>query len=228
MMFSVIFSTAIIFCSLIIDELISEFSISMEDTYGINFLKDQSVFANSTEEQMRSFCPTTDNLLLLGQVTNFFFRFIMISGLGYFTVIIQQLTILKLKDNVELSLSHLFLQISIVLVSAVCFMIQFNNEQNHLMTDVCSQVADFSGEDKQTIGFVFSLLAQTNTFSFSMVVSLIVCQYSLIMIVMLQRTQKLGELIMMVSQMINEVKKFFITFGLPLGVFIIIDRMLNT
>ena len=28
--------------------------------------------------------------------------------------------------------------------------------------------------------------------------------------------------------MINEVKKFFVTFGLPLGLFIIIDRMLNT
>jgi hypothetical protein len=28
--------------------------------------------------------------------------------------------------------------------------------------------------------------------------------------------------------MINEVKKFFITFGLPLGLFVIIDRMLNT
>ena len=33
---------------------------------------------------------------------------------------------------------------------------------------------------------------------------------------------------MMVNQMINELKKFFITFGLPLGLFIIINRMLNT
>jgi hypothetical protein len=57
-----------------------------------------------------------------------------------------------------------------------------------------------------------------------MVVSVIVCQYSLIMIVMLQRTQKLGELIMMVNQMISELKKFLTTFGLPLGLFIIIGR----
>lgn len=61
-----------------------------------------------------------------------------------------------------------------------------------------------------------------------MVVSIIVCQYSLIMIVMLQRTQKLGELIMMVNQMISELKKFLITFGLPLGLFIIIGRQLNS
>jgi hypothetical protein len=87
---------------------------------------------------------------------------------------------------------------------------------------------EFSNADKEAIGFVFALLAQTNTFSFSMVVSIIVCQYSLIMIVMLQRTQKLGELIMMVNQMISELKKFLITFGLPLGLFIIIGRQLNS
>mmetsp|Transcript_11821 Transcript_11821/g.18205 ORF Transcript_11821/g.18205 Transcript_11821/m.18205 type:complete len:272 (+) Transcript_11821:948-1763(+) len=38
--------------------------------------------------------------------------------------------------------------------------------------------------------------------------------FSLKMIVMLQRTRSLGELIMMVSQMINELKKFLFTFGL--------------
>ena len=77
------------------------------------------------------------------------------------------------------------------------------------------------------IGYVFALLAQTNNYPFSVIISLVVCQYSLIMIVMLQRTQKLGELIMMVNQMINELKKFLITFGLPLGLFIIIGRQLN-
>ena len=83
----------------------------------------------------------------------------MVSGIGYLTVIVQQLTILKLKDNVELSVSHLCLEISVVLVAAICFLLQHNNEQNHLITDTCSQVADYSDLDKQTIGFVFSLLS---------------------------------------------------------------------
>jgi hypothetical protein len=44
------------------------------------------------------------------------------------------------------------------------------------------------------------------------------------MIVMLQRTDTLGDLIMMVNQMINELQKFFVTFGMLLGGFIIVGR----
>lgn len=41
---------------------------------------------------------------------------------------------------------------------------------------------------------------------------------------MLQRTQKLGELIVMVFQMISELNKFIFTFGLAIGCFIIVGR----
>jgi hypothetical protein len=43
---------------------------------------------------------------------------------------------------------------------------------------------------------------------------------------MLQRTNKLGELIMMMQEMIKEMIKFFATFGLIIGIFLIIGRML--
>ena len=66
MLFSVIFSLVIIFLSLLIDELIADFTISMEGTYGVNFIKSQAIFINSSEEQLMSFCPTTDMLLLFG------------------------------------------------------------------------------------------------------------------------------------------------------------------
>jgi len=52
-------------------------------------------------------------------------------------------------------------------------------------------------------------------------------QYSFMMIIMLQRTPKLGELIMMVSEMISELRKFIITFGLLIIAFIIVGRQLN-
>ena len=47
------------------------------------------------------------------------------------------------------------------------------------------------------------------------------------MVVMLQRTEKLGELIIMVCEMITELNKFFITFGMLIGAFIIVGRQLN-
>jgi len=45
---------------------------------------------------------------------------VMVSGLGYFTAIVQKFTILKLKDNVELSISHLGLELSVVAVTVLC------------------------------------------------------------------------------------------------------------
>jgi len=47
------------------------------------------------------------------------------------------------------------------------------------------------------------------------------------MIVMLQRTDALGDLIMMVNQMISEMQKFLVTFGMLIGGFIIVGRQLN-
>lgn len=57
-----------------------------------------------------------------------------------------------------------------------------------------------------------------------MIISSLVVQYSFIMILMLQRTPKLGELIMMVNEMISELRKFIITFGLLIIAFIIVGR----
>ena len=47
----------------------------------------------------------------------------MVCGLGYFTAIVQQFTILSLKDNVFLSISHLVLELTVVVIAAICFVI---------------------------------------------------------------------------------------------------------
>ena len=52
----------------------------------------------------------------------------MVSGLGYLTAIVQKFTILKLKDNVELSVSHLCLEFRVVAVTVLCAMVKINNE----------------------------------------------------------------------------------------------------
>jgi len=44
------------------------------------------------------------------------------------------------------------------------------------------------------------------------------------MIVMLQRTDTLGDMILMANEMINEFSKFIITFGMLMGGFVIVGR----
>jgi hypothetical protein len=159
MLFSVLFSIIIIAFTLLIDELIAEFTFAMEETYEVNFMNQQALFMNSTQQQLEVFCPTTDKLLLFGKVINIFMFFVMISGLGYFTAIVQKFTILKLKDNVELSISHLCLEFSVVAVTVVCLLISINNDQNTLITDKCSAVAEYTGDEVKLIGYTFALLA---------------------------------------------------------------------
>ena len=47
-------------------------------------------------------------------------------------------------------------------------------------------------------------------------------------IIMLQRTQYLGELIMMLDQMKNELVRFFLTFGLIILIFLLLGRLLSS
>jgi len=60
------------------------------------------------------------------------------------------------------------------------------------------------------------------------IISAIITQSSIISIIMLQRTQYLGQLIMMLQQMMTEFSKFFLTFGLIIAMFLIIGRMLGS
>jgi phosphatidylglycerophosphate synthase len=98
---------------------------------------------------------------------------------------------------------------------------------NPLITDVCADVIEFSDDEIDKVSYVYSLIAQTSSLNFQLIVSILIVLYATIMIMMLQRTQKLGELIMMVAQMVSELRKWLLTFGLLIILFILLGRQLN-
>jgi len=55
-----------------------------------------------------------------------------------------------------------------------------------------------------------------------------VVQCSLLSLVMLKRTEKLGSSIMMLTYMLSEVARFFSTFGLMMMIFLMLNSMLNS
>jgi len=63
-----------------------------------------------------------------------------------------------------------------------------------------------------------------DTLNFKLLVSALVILQTLIMIMMLQRTEKLGEIIIMTEYMTEELGKYFATFGVLIAAFIIIGR----
>ena len=69
---------------------------------------------------------------------------VFVGGAGYLTAIVQKFTILKLKDNVELSISRILLEASIVVVTVLFGIMFISTERNTMITDVCSQVMQFN------------------------------------------------------------------------------------
>ena len=86
-----------------------------------------------------------------------------------------------------------------------------------------------SPAEAANVDYVYMILGDSaDRMSFKLIVSSLVVEYTLIVIIMLQRTQKLGELIMMVGHMLQELKKFITTFGLLIALFIIVGMQLST
>lgn len=101
MLFTVVVGMLIIAVSFIIDIQISSVILTMEDIYGAHFIGAAHLFVNSDVQQLSAFCPNTvENMTTLMSTINIFNQLILIAGLGFFTSLIQKLTITSLKDNV--------------------------------------------------------------------------------------------------------------------------------
>ena len=63
--------------------------------------------------------------------------------------------------------------------------------------------------------------------NFKYIMSCIIIQLSVISIFMLQRTKELGGVILMLTQMVDELVRFFTTFGLIIILFLMVGRFLS-
>lgn len=98
-------------------------------------------------------------MLALNQVLSIFDLVIILACIGYFTAVIQKITILRLKDNVDLQIGRICLEISVVIVSFVHIYNKINHPQNILMTDMCSKVMDIGEKDAEVINYIYALLS---------------------------------------------------------------------
>lgn len=89
----------------------------MREIFQFLFVKNQYIFINAEPEQVEEFCLTgIDMMLSLGSTLATFDNIILVAGLGYFTSIIQKMIVVKLKDNVQLSMGQVALEVTIVIV----------------------------------------------------------------------------------------------------------------
>lgn len=154
----------------------------------------------------------------------------LINTIGMFTSVLQKLVAFRFKDNVTLNYGQMSIEGSISAVGII-FLIQYNQTNvNTLISDVCGRVIPgISPEDQYVIDKMFTMrYPREGELNFKLIASTIIIQSSMISVIMLQRTQYLGELIMMLDQMKNELIRFFATFGLIIVSFLLVGRMLGS
>jgi len=99
---------------------------------------------------------------------------VIFTCIGYLTAVIQKFTVLKLKDNVKLSVSQIILEILIVAVSGVFIVMNAGDPKNDLVSNSCSGLIAVSPIQSKAMSYGFALISQSNSISFQLVLSAIV------------------------------------------------------
>ena len=110
-------------------------------------------------------------------------------------------------------------------------MVAFPSTHNTLTSDKCKQFTDHSNEEYYIADRIFTLRdpsAQFLLYPFKLVLSLLIFEATFSLILMLKRTQFLGELITMLQIMLDELGRFFYTFGVFIAFIIIVGNMLGS
>jgi hypothetical protein len=115
---------------------------------------------NANDEAKIAFCVgSKDDFVQLYDLVGMLNPLIIFSCIGYLTAIIQKFTVLKLKDNVQISFGQICLEMAIVIVSGIFIAMYGDNPSNKLITSTCSELTTFNGQQSTAIDFGFALIA---------------------------------------------------------------------
>lgn len=86
------------------------------------------MFINAGVAELEAYCPKgVDQLLTISGVLGLFDNIIILCCIGLFTALVQKITVMRMKDNVELQVGRVGLEASIVIVSCVYLYIKIRN-----------------------------------------------------------------------------------------------------
>lgn len=129
---------------------------------------------------------------------------IIFNGIGFLTAFIQKLLTARLIQNVELPYYRICLEFSIVVTSVIHYQITQRTDLDTMLSDGCSTIIELSAQDKTVIDTVYTYMTEKpDQLNFKQNFTCIVIQYTLILIIMLEKTQGIGELIMMILHMVD-------------------------
>ena len=101
---------------------------------------------------------------------------------------------------------------------------------NKIFETGCKKYVTLSDDQWLSVNKMYTLenpLATTGGISFAVLIILVVTQAAVMIIIMMQRTNILGEIIIMLNAMVSELQRFFTTFVLIIFAFMVAGRLLG-
>lgn len=231
MVFTVLFNCLLILVCLIIN---LEFNTSIQWIFaqlGGYFPRDQyHLLLDAPEDTQKTFCDEfTKQLDREYAMSNLLYFLLIFNVIGTASSIFQRIAVVKVKDNVEMNPMILVLELSFIFVGVTYGQLFNVTNSNTITTEVCGKYQGYDADQAQTLNKMFTIVNPSDDviFGFNFLISCIIIQSSVTCIIMLQRTQYLGELIIMLYQMVNEFLRFIATFGLVIIMFWLMGRILG-
>ena len=152
MVLTVIFCLIVFYLSIQVDYLINNFFGNIRSVFGHDALQAVSVIYNSQPNLMQQFCPTTlKDMEMIAADFELLYYLMLYSLVGFLTSIIQKIIVWKMRDNVELNVARIFLEIGLVVASFLFIRKEITDERNTLISDKCATVVDISMKEKENI-----------------------------------------------------------------------------
>ena len=231
MVFMVLINGTIIGLAVFINNILNSSFGYVKESFGASFGKRSHLILNAEEKVLKPFCEgEIDHVVQEYKAVKLFYIVMIITCIGMLSSIIQKLVQLKYKDNVSLNFSQISLEFSLF-VTSILFIVMFNNHNyNTLISDMCGPFLEMDAQTIDDVDHMYTMRnprASEGELDFKLIISVIIIQAVVFSIMMLQKTDYLGELIMMLIQMNAELLKFFATFGMIILLFILIGRFLS-
>ena len=137
---------------------------------------------------------------------------VLVNAIGLFASLVQKVLTRWLHSNVSFIWSEIILKSTFLVVSLVYLTQQNSRRTNSLFVDTCDQVIDLAAEDKEALSYIFTFRFPLNgDIEGSIHVTTIVTFSFLQIMMLLEKSQILGNTMLMMNVMINEMLKFFMT-----------------
>lgn len=148
---------------------------------------------------------------------------LIFNGVGLLTSALQEVVSAYLRKKNDLSLYSIFLKVCLFATGIIHLDIQNNFHIESQLSDKCKHIIDMNDSQIMEMDHSFTLMKDhALLISYKHNASLVVILYTIVFLQMLEKTEGLGNLILMTKFVAIELARFFLTFGSFISLFLIL------